>query len=66
MTQGGMQAYGASASPALDLEPPPLLHYILPLTQEGLLHASSSSSVIVLFSTVLTHLSDCEFALFIF
>lgn len=59
MTQGGMQAYGASAGPAPDLETPPLLHYILPLTQEGLLHASSS--VISLFGKGLAHLSGSEY-----
>lgn len=35
MTQGGMQAYGTSARPAPEPGTPPLLHYILPLTQEG-------------------------------
>lgn len=60
MTQGGMQAYGASARPAPELETPPLLHYILPLTQEGQHQApsissfssSSSLTVIILFITV--------------
>lgn len=59
MTQGGKQAYGASARPAPELETPPLLHYILPLTQEGQLHAPLPSfRVIILFTTVLAHLSD--------
>lgn len=49
MTQGGMQAYGASARPAPEMETPPLLHYILPLTQEGQLQAPSSSSSLFFF-----------------
>lgn len=54
MTQGGMRAYGASARPAPELETPPLLHYILPLTREGQLRALR---VITLFRAVLAHLS---------
>lgn len=45
MTQGGIQAYGTSARSAPELETPPLLHYILSLTQEGQLHAPSIFSV---------------------
>ena len=64
MTQGGMRAYGASARPAPELETPPLLHYILPLTQRGQLRAPSSSfRVITLFRRVFAHLSgrECDY-----
>lgn len=43
MTQGGMLAYGTSAVLMPELDTPPLLHYILPLTQEGQAHATASS-----------------------
>lgn len=53
MTQGWMQAYGASARPALDLETALLLHYILPLTLERLLRAPSTLFFFFFFYSVM-------------
>lgn len=66
MTQGGIQAYGTSARSAPELETPPLLHYILSLTQEGQLHAPSIFfSLIKIFNKTLAHLGVCGCARFI-